>query len=89
MPTPLYDVLKEYASSSPGRWHMPGHKGNCLTAPELMGVAPLDVTELPSTGNLYTAGPPLRRLSGCGRRSSALNTASSSPGAPPWGFIPV
>ena len=58
MPTPLYDVLKEYASSSPGRWHMPGHKGNCLTAPELMGVAPLDVTELPSTGNLYTAGPP-------------------------------
>ena len=58
MPTPLYDALKAYAASSPARFHMPGHKGKFLPVPELMGLAALDVTELPSTGNLYTAGAP-------------------------------
>lgn len=58
MPTPLYDALKAYAESSPDRYHMPGHKGKFLPVPELMGLAPLDVTELPRTGNLYAAGAP-------------------------------
>lgn len=58
MPTPLYDALKAYAAGSPARYHMPGHKGKFLPVPELMGLAPLDVTELPLTGNLYTAGAP-------------------------------
>ena len=58
MSTPLYDTLKAYAASAPLRFHMPGHKGKLLPLPELMGLAPLDVTELPSTGNLYTAGAP-------------------------------
>lgn len=58
MPTPLYDALKAYAASAPARYHMPGHKGRFLPVPELMGLAPLDVTELPLTGNLYTAGAP-------------------------------
>lgn len=58
MSTPLYDALKAYAASSPARYHMPGHKGRFLPVPELIGLAPLDVTELPLTGNLYTAGPP-------------------------------
>lgn len=58
MPTPLYDALKAYAASSPARYHMPGHKGKFLPVPELTGLAPLDVTELPSTGNLYAAGAP-------------------------------
>ena len=58
MSTPLYDALKDYAAGSPARWHMPGHKGKFLPVPELMGLAPLDVTELPLTGNLYTAGAP-------------------------------
>lgn len=58
MPTPLYDALKAYAASSPLRYHMPGHKGKFLPVPELTGLAPLDVTELPLTGNLYAAGPP-------------------------------
>ena len=58
MPTPLYNVLKEYAARKPARYHMPGHKGKFLPAPELMDLAPLDVTELPPTGNLYEAGEP-------------------------------
>lgn len=58
MPTPLYDALREYVQKDPARFHMPGHKGKFLPAPELMGLAPIDVTELPPTGNLYTAGEP-------------------------------
>ncbi len=58
MPTPLYDTLREYAQKDPAHFHMPGHKGKFLPAPELMGLAPIDVTELPPTGNLYTAGEP-------------------------------
>lgn len=58
MPTPLYDALREYAKKDPARFHMPGHKGKFLPAPELAGLAAIDVTELPPTGNLYTAGEP-------------------------------
>ena len=58
MPTPLYDALREYAGKNPGRFHMPGHKGKFLPAPELMGLASIDVTELSPTGNLYEAGEP-------------------------------
>ena len=58
MPTPLYDALKGYAEKAPVRFHMPGHKGKFLPAPELMGLASIDVTELPPTGNLYEAGEP-------------------------------
>ena len=58
MPTPLYDALKAYAKGHPARFHMPGHKGRPLPAPELARAAVLDVTELPGTGNLYTAGAP-------------------------------
>ena len=58
MPTPLYDALRQYAGGQPLRFHMPGHKGKFLPAPELTGLAPLDVTELAPTGNLYEAGEP-------------------------------
>ncbi len=58
MPTPLYDALRAYAEKAPARFHMPGHKGKFLPAPELMELAPLDVTELSPTGNLYTASAP-------------------------------
>jgi len=58
MPAPLYDAIRNYANSEPVRFHMPGHKGKFLPVPELMGLAPLDVTELPPTGNLYEAGEP-------------------------------
>lgn len=58
MPTPLYDALKKYAAANPLRFHMPGHKGAFLPAPELAPLAPLDVTEIPPTGNLYEAGEP-------------------------------
>ena len=58
MAAPLYDALTGYAACGPARFHMPGHKGAFLPAPELAAAAPLDVTELPPTGNLYTAGPP-------------------------------
>lgn len=58
MPTPLYDALREYAGKNSVRFHMPGHKGKFLPAPELRDLTAIDVTELPSTGNLYTAGAP-------------------------------
>ena len=58
MAAPLYDALKRYAAENPARFHMPGHKGKFLPLPELAGLAPLDVTELSPTGNLYTAGEP-------------------------------
>ena len=58
MPTPLYDALKAYVSKANSRFHMPGHSGNFLPAPELQPLAPLDVTEVPGTGNLYEAGEP-------------------------------
>ena len=58
MPTPLYDALKAYSSNAHSRFHMPGHSGNFLPAPELQPLAPLDVTEVPGTGNLYEAGEP-------------------------------
>lgn len=58
MSTPLYDALKAYASKARTRFHMPGHSGNFLPAPELQPLASLDVTEVPGTGNLYEAGEP-------------------------------
>lgn len=56
--TLLYDVLKEYSRKNPARFHMPGHKGVFSPIPELREAVKLDVTEIPSTGNLYTAGEP-------------------------------
>ena len=58
MSTPLYDALKDYAAKKAARFHMPGHKGRWLPLPELVPLAPLDVTEIPGTGNLYEAGEP-------------------------------
>lgn len=58
MPTPLYDVLKTYAAQNPVRFHMPGHKGVFLPAPELEALAKLDLTEIGCTGNLYEPGEP-------------------------------
>ena len=58
MPTPLYDALRGYAGREPLRFHMPGHKGAFLPAPELAGLASIDVTELSGTGDLYEAGEP-------------------------------
>ena len=58
MSTPLYDALKDYAARRTARFHMPGHKGRWLPIPELAPLAPLDVTEIPGTGNLYEAGEP-------------------------------
>ena len=54
--TPLYDALRAFAAQSPLRMHMPGHKGRPLPAPELAGLAALDFTELPPTGNLFDGG---------------------------------
>ena len=47
MPTPLLDALNRYATAAPLRMHMPGHKGT---------LSPIDLTELPPTGNLYQGG---------------------------------
>ena len=58
MPTPLYDALRKYADREPVRYHMPGHKGQPFPPADLKWLAPIDVTELPETGNLYEAGEP-------------------------------
>ena len=58
MPTPLVDALRSYADREPFRFHMPGHKGRSLPLAELKWLAPVDVTELSGTGNLYEPGEP-------------------------------
>ena len=58
MPTPLVDALRAYAGREPFRFHMPGHKGRSLPLAELKWLAPMDVTELGDTGNLYEPGEP-------------------------------
>lgn len=58
MPTPLYDALHSYAAQKTARFHMPGHKGNPMPAPELAAVAAIDLTEITPTGNLFEAGEP-------------------------------
>ena len=54
MDTPLFDALTAFADTQPLRLHMPGHKGKGLPGWERL--ASIDFTELPPTGNLYTAG---------------------------------
>ena len=56
--TPLYDAIRAYAGQNPARFHMPGHKGKLLPAPELQSIAPLDVTEIDPTGDLFSGGEP-------------------------------
>ena len=58
MPTPLYAALRSYADREPFRFHMPGHKGRSLPLAELKWLAPIDITELNGTGNLYEPGEP-------------------------------
>ena len=58
MPTPLVDALRAYAGRESFRFHMPGHKGRSLPLAELKWLAPIDVTELTDTGNLYEPGEP-------------------------------
>mgnify|MGYP005966835617 FL=1 len=58
-PTPLYDALRAFAGQDALRMHMPGHKGKPLPAPELAGLAALDVTELGPTGDLFAGGGPI------------------------------
>jgi len=50
METPIHDFTAEYASSSPLRLHMPGHKGNCIVGPESV-----DITEISGADSLYEA----------------------------------
>ena len=64
MPTPLVDALRSYADREPFRFHMPGHKGRSLPLAELKWLAPLDVTELDGTGNLYEPGEPFDSAQG-------------------------
>lgn len=56
--TPLYDAIRAYAAQKPTRFHMPGHKGSFLPVSELQSIAPLDVTEVEPTGDLFSGGEP-------------------------------
>ena len=57
--TPLYDALRAFADTGPLRFHMPGHHGKPLPAPELSRLSELDFTELPPTGDLFSPGGPI------------------------------
>ncbi len=50
MKTPIYDFVKNYASSSIARLHMPGHKGVSF-----LGCESLDITEINGADALYSA----------------------------------
>ena len=50
MKTPIYDFVREYASSDLLRMHMPGHKGEGV-----LGVEKLDITEIEGADVLYSA----------------------------------
>ena len=58
METPIADFVRRYADSGMIRAHMPGHKGSFLPVPELQSIAPLDVTEVEPTGDLFSGGEP-------------------------------
>lgn len=57
--TPLLDAVVGYARTHPGRFHVPGHKGNRETQPGLasaveeFGLLALDLTEVPGLDNLH------------------------------------
>lgn len=50
MNTPVCDFVSSYRASNPLRLHMPGHKGI-----PLLGMEPLDITEIPGADELYHA----------------------------------
>ncbi len=52
MAAPLYDSLLQFSNTNPLRMHMPGHKG--MGDGLFSQIAPIDFTEIPPTGNLYT-----------------------------------
>ena len=54
--SPIYYFLKEYASKSGGRLHMPGHKGWADFYPEpYRALLPFDITEVQGADALYEA----------------------------------
>jgi arginine decarboxylase len=60
---PLVESLYAYAGLRPGRWHVPGHKGNSLfpspLEEHLQSVFPLDATELPGLDDLFHPSGPI------------------------------
>lgn len=65
MRTPIFDFCQSYANSDTVRFHMPGHKGvpghnsvadhNSVVDVPLLGVEPLDITEIAGADSLYEA----------------------------------
>ena len=63
MDTPICDFARRYAASGALRLHMPGHKGT-----PLLGMEPLDLTEIDGADSLYEAdGIILRSQQNAGR----------------------
>lgn len=56
MDTPICDFVRDYGASSALRLHMPGHKGV-----NLLGMEPLDITEIPGADSLYEANGIIRQ----------------------------
>ena len=60
MPTPLYDALRGYAAKSSPPLPYARPQGSLSSLPRAGPLARLDVTEIPSTGNLYEDLSPIR-----------------------------
>jgi len=80
----LNDTISDYAKKDPVRFHMPGHKGRPLYAPDYA----LDVTELFFTDNLYDPDPGINiinelenRVSKCFFKNKDVNSFISCAGA--------
>ena len=58
--TPLWDCLHGFAQKGGLRMHMPGHKGKGLSPVLWEGLAEIDYTELPPTGNLFEGDGAIR-----------------------------
>lgn len=54
----VYEALRAYAGGDVLRLHMPGHGGRSAALGALSPVLPLDVTEIPPTGDLLTGEGP-------------------------------
>lgn len=89
MPTPLYDAVKKYADQEPFRFHMPGHKGGPVPLmAELKWMTPIDLTELPPTGNLYEGGEPFASAQALWAKEFGFEYCQFSPAALPRASTP-
>lgn len=76
MDAPICDFVREYAESGTLRLHMPGHKGVSV-----LGMEPLDITEISGADSLYEAGGIIARSEENASRLFGCRTFYSTEGS--------